>query len=524
MSTVSNSASHKPVRVRFAPSPTGYLHVGGARTLLFNWLFAKHHGGTLILRIEDTDQVRSTKESERMLLSDIERLGIDYQEGPDKAAGGGPYPPYRQSERLGIYAEYARKLLESGRAYYCFCSEELLTEKRDAALKAGGSPHYDGTCRQIAPTDAKARLARGEKAGLRFHAFDKSYVLDDHVRGRVEFKAGMVGDFFITRTPKDGEGEIASGIGFPVYNFCCVIDDHLMKISHVIRAEEHLSNTPRQLQIYDAFGWEMPEFAHVSLVLGSDRSKLSKRNGDTSVYDYLDKGYLPDAFLNFLVLLGWGISGEYKPKSGHPEVLTRDEMIKLFGLGGLQGSPAVFDMQKLQWMNGYYLRAAPIDEIVGLAKPYFQAYFKDTKIPNSPSEENTGAYSEWFKSLIQVTRAGDVSLLSDLPKAAETLLQATPSLETDAKTALSDPLATQVVDSLIQELNAAQESLTSTDVDAIQKKVGGTTGAKGKSLFMTMRAVITGKTHGPDLKLMIPLLGKATAVKRIQAIRQQAGV
>ena len=502
------TTSSQPVRVRFAPSPTGYLHVGGARTLLFNWLYTKKKHGTLVLRIEDTDQARSTPEFERMLMSDIARLAFDYQEGPDK---GGPFPPYRQSERLEIYADYARKLLNEGRAFYCFCTEELLTQKRETAMKLGKDPHYDGTCRRIAPDEARARVAKGEKAGLRFHAFEKNYVLEDHVRGRVEFKVGMVGDFFITRSPQPGEPEILAGIGFPVYNFCCVIDDHLMAMTHVIRGEDHLSNTARQLMIYDAFGWKTPEFAHIAMVLGSDRQKLSKRNGDTSVFDYLDKGYLPDALLNFLVLLGWGISGDYKPKSGHPEILSRDEMIQLFDLKGLQKAPAVFDMQKLQWMNSFYMRTSPLDEIVARAKPYF----KDTKLPN--------ASEEWFKTLIQTIRI-DAILLGDLPGAAERLLQSTPTLDSDAKTALTDPLAKQVVDSLIQELTAANEALSANDVEAIQKKVGGVTGAKGKALFMTMRAVITGKAHGPDLKLVLPLLGRATTVKRIQAIRQQAGL
>jgi nondiscriminating glutamyl-tRNA synthetase len=498
------------VRVRFAPSPTGYLHVGGARTLLFNWLFAKKMGGTLVLRIEDTDQARSTRESERMILSDIESLNLDFQEGPDP---GGPFIPYRQSERLSLYAQYVKQLLDQGKVYYCFCSDEVLTQKREAALKLGRTPHYDGTCARLLPEEARSRLTQGERAGLRFRAPQKSYILNDHVRGQVEFKEGMVGDFFVTRTPKEGEHEIASGIGFPVYNFCCVIDDHLMKISHVIRAEEHLSNTVRQLMIYEAFGWEFPQFAHIALVLGNDRQKLSKRSGDVSVHEYIEKGYLPDALINFLALLGWWPSNDVKPVSGHPEVFTREELISSFKLEGLQKAAGVFDVQKLQWMNSFYIQHLPLTELARLARPFFE----------KAGFSLSGKSEQWFEHVLATIR-GDVKLLSELPQAASLFLDSTPTLDEDAKTVLSDPQAKPVVDSLVSELQKGSGELSIADVDALPKKIAALTGIKGKALFMPMRAAVTGKVHGPELKLILPILGREAVLKRIGELTRLAGV
>lgn len=501
-------SSVSQVRVRFAPSPTGYLHVGGARTLFFNWLYAKKMGGKLVLRVEDTDQARSTRQSEEMILSDIERLGLDYQEGPNL---GGPHVPYRQSERLSLYADYVKQLLEQDRVYYCFCSDELLTQKREAAMKLGRTPHYDGTCARLSKEEAKARLSKGEKAGLRFRAPQKTYVLNDHVRGRVEFKEGMVGDFLVTRTPGAGEKEIAEGVGFPVYNFCCVIDDHLMEMTHVIRAEEHLSNTVRQLMLYEAFGWTPPEFAHIALVLGSDRQKLSKRSGDVSVYEYLEKGYLPEALLNFLALLGWWPPAGVKPVSGHPEVLSIQELIQNFNLEGLQKAPGVFDLQKLQWMNGFYIRSMPVVEIARRARVFFEkAGFK----LESHSED-------WFVKVIEVVR-GEATLLSDLPQAAQLFLESTPQLEPEAKVALNESTANAVVDAMVSELKSGSGPLMVEEVDALPKKVSGKSGVKGKALYMPMRAAVTGKVHGPELKLILPILGRETVLKRIEALLSQS--
>jgi glutamyl-tRNA synthetase len=279
------------VRVRFAPSPTGYLHIGGARTAMYNYLFAKAMGGKYILRIEDTDLERSKREFEDSQIGDLKWLGLVHDEGPDV---GGEYGPYRQSERGHIYASWAQKLIDTEHAYYCFCSEEELTAKKELANLEKRAPHYDGKCRNLSLDEATSRLAAGEEAVIRFKAPRKAYVFNDHVRGRVVFPEGMVGDFVVMR---------ANGV--PVYNYAVVVDDASMKISHVIRAEEHLPNTLRQLMLYEAFNETPPEFAHVSLLIGEDRQKLSKRHGATSVNMYKDMNYLPDALLNYLLLLGW---------------------------------------------------------------------------------------------------------------------------------------------------------------------------------------------------------------------------
>lgn len=487
--------------------------------MLFNWLYAAKLGGTLVLRVEDTDQARSTREHERTLLDDIERLGLAYAEGVfsgDRQVG--PYGPYRQSERLAIYSEYARKLRDEGKAYYCFCSDEVLTQKRELAMKLGRPPHYDGTCAKLTREEAEARLARGEKAGLRFRTPSKSMVLRDHVKGEIEFKAGVVGDFFITRTPTDEEAkrpELA-GVGMPVYNFCCVIDDALMKMTHVIRGEDHLSNTSRQLMIYDAFGWTPPEFAHTASVLGNDRTKLSKRSGDTSVFDYLDKGYLPEALLNFLVLLGWWPKQGSVSKSGHPEIYTRDELVQLFDLEGLQKAPAVFDPVKLRWMNAYYLRHMPIAEIAQRARPFFE---KAGMLADGLFMEES---PRWFEQVIAVVRS-EAELLSDMPRLAAAFLSDSPRLEDEARAVLAAAEAQPVVQALTQELGNSQ-AITEAWVADLGKRITASTGLKGKALFMPLRAALTGKTHGPELKLILPLLGTHKVKEHFQSLLNQAGL
>src|SRR5262245_4972060 len=317
-----------PVRVRFAPSPTGWLHVGGARTAYFNWLFARKHGGAFVLRIEDTDVERSDPASEQAVLDDLRWLGLGWDEGPDV---GGAHGPYRQSERLSRYRLHADRLLAEHRAYRCFCDDASLEARRAAALAAGRPPHYDGRCRAIPPAEAQSRALDGEPHSVRFTVEPRDWTLHDAVRGEVTFPAGMVGDFVLLRSS-----------GLPTYNFACVVDDHGMAISHVIRAEEHLANTPRQLMLYDAFAWEPPRFAHVPLILNRDRSKMSKREGEAAVAvgDWRRAGYVPEALLSYLALLGF-----------HPgddrEVLTRPEMLEAFSLERVGRSGSVFDPAKL---------------------------------------------------------------------------------------------------------------------------------------------------------------------------------
>ncbi len=365
------------VRVRFAPSPTGPLHIGGARSALFNWLFARRHGGTFIVRIEDTDLERSSRPSEENILSSLRWLGLDWDEG---IGAGGPHGPYRQSERLGLYGGYARQLLEAGRAYYCYCSGEELAAEREELLARGELPRYLGRCRSLGAADRTRLEAGGRRPVIRFKVPpEDTVVIRDLVRGEVSFECSGIGDFIIVKSD-----------GIPTYNFAVVVDDRCMQISHVIRAEEHLSNTPRQVLIYRAFDWPVPEFAHISLIMGKDRSKMSKRHGATSIEQYMEMGYLPEALLNFLALLGWSPGGD-------EEVLSLDLMREQFSLDRVAKNPAVFDLDKLNWINGYYIRQASLDRITDLAVPYLRqgGYLKGKATPEQ---------YQWLKSVVSTVR------------------------------------------------------------------------------------------------------------------------
>lgn len=476
-------------RVRFAPSPTGYLHVGGARTVLFNWLYARRTNGEMILRIEDTDQERSTREAERMQIEDINWLGLSYGEGP--APVGGPHGPYRQSERLSVYAEHAQKLLGEGKAFYCFCSEEELEKHREEAMAKGLVAQYPGTCRNLPKEDSLKRKQAGEKPVVRFKAVAKDYKLDDLVRAEVVFPANMVGDFVILR-----------GDGMPVYNFCVVIDDHLMKITHVLRAEEHLSNTVRQMMLYEAYGWELPRFGHMSLILGADRQKLSKRHGATSVHQYMEEGFLREALLNYLALLGWS-SPDGK------EIFSLDEMAKVFSLDRLNPAPSVFDPVKLRWMNGQYIKSYALAEITKLTLPFLEK-------AGFPVHEKDAA---WLERAVDIARPY-IETLADAPKHMRGFFYDDFELEPDAVPVKSDPtylaVAGALKESLSAHVRANGEALTSEEFGKIQDAVKVASGAKGKGLFMPMRVALTGQAHGPDLKLVVPLLGARRALARVE--------
>ena len=338
------------MRLRFAPSPTGQLHVGNARTALFNWLLARGQGGTFILRIEDTDLERSSRESERAILEDLRWMGLDWSEGID---AGGDHGPYRQTERLHMYRAYAVELLSSGAAYHCFCPAEQLEADRQAALAAGRPPKYVGRCRGITRDEARRRIEDGEKAVIRFRVPEGSrdVVFTDLVRGEVRFNTDVIGDPVLVRSD-----------GVPAYNYAVVIDDALMEITHVIRGEDHISNTPRQLLLYEAFGWRPPVFAHVSLVMGPDHSPLSKRHGATSVAEFRARGYLPEALTNYLALIGWSPGAD-------EEVLPIDELATRFRLEDVGHSAGVFDVEKLAWVNRHYLKAAAPERLARLAVP-----------------------------------------------------------------------------------------------------------------------------------------------------------
>jgi len=441
------------VRVRFAPSPTGHLHVGGARTAIFNWLYAKHFDGAFIIRIEDTDQVRSTDESERMVLDDLRWLGLGWDEGPDV---GGPHAPYRQSERRAMYGETAAALVAKGIAYRCYCSEEELEAKRKQAEVDGRPPHYDLKC-WINRRDDDAPHA------IRFHVpEDGDVTIDDLIRGEVTWRKESLGDFIIVRSD-----------GFPVYNFCVVVDDHDMDITHVIRAEEHLTNTHRQVLIYRAMEWAVAQFAHVSLILGQDRTKLSKRHGATSVSAYAEEGYLPDAMLNYLTLLGWSSPDGL-------DVFSREYAIQNFSLDRVNAAPAVFDPQKFEWLNGQYIHAMSAAELVPLVRPFFDV--------------------AWLEEGIDVVKTS-VHRLTEFEGALQFVLEYTPP-----------PVERALAEKLAEDLRAHGAPIDETSYKAMVERLKNTTGLKGKALFMPVRLAMTGLEHGPELVRAIPLLQRASEV------------
>src|SRR5215510_12967786 len=345
-------AETKKVRVRFAPSPTGQLHIGNVRTALFNWLFARQKRGTFILRIEDTDVERSEARYETQLLEDLKWLGLDWDEGPDV---GGPFPPYRQSDKMGTYRAYAERLIQEQKAYYCFCSAEELEREREQALKEGRQPVYSGKCRRLDPVEAARRHAAGEAGAIRLKIPEHPIRFHDIVRGDVEVSNEVVSDPIIVRSS-----------GLPVYNYVVVIDDADMKITHVIRGDDHISNTPKQVALYEALGLPVPEFAHLSTILGPDRERLSKRHGATSVANFREMGILPEALMNYLALLGWAPSG------GDREIFPKPELIKEFQLKRVFFLKDTAATEKLHWLNRHYIKQSPPQRIHELALPFLE--------------------------------------------------------------------------------------------------------------------------------------------------------
>ncbi|HEX6791355.1 MAG TPA: glutamate--tRNA ligase [Candidatus Krumholzibacteria bacterium] len=470
-------ATLKNVRVRFAPSPTGYLHVGGARTAIFNWLFARHHGGAFILRIEDTDAERSTIESERSLLEDLRWLGLDWNEGPDV---GGPYGPYRQSERMGTYREVADRLIAGGHAYPCFCTEAELELKREEMKARSEAPHYDGTCRNLTPDQVAAKRAAGIPEAIRFRVAEGAARFEDAVRGQMDLGHDMVGDWVILRSN-----------GLPTYNFAAAVDDQLMQISHVIRGEEHLPNTLRQIMIYDALGAAHPVFAHVPLILAEDRSKLSKRHGASSVGDLRASGYLPEAAYNYLLLLGWS-----HPQS--KEIMPRDEMIKVFGIERIGKAAAVYDRQKLQWMNGQYIRKLDLDTLCRLVDPY---------IPQSLRARYSEAQLREIVAILQ----DSLDLLSDFPKRAA-IFEPAVEYEEETQELLRSETARRVLTSMVARLGAHHAALTPESFKEMILATGQEVALKGKELYFPIRGAMTGSVHGPDLTRVAAVKGRDTVL------------
>ncbi|MDR2005960.1 MAG: glutamate--tRNA ligase [Acidaminococcales bacterium] len=476
----------KQVRVRFAPSPTGPLHIGGARSALFNWLLAKKTGGKFILRIEDTDLERSSAESEEGIKDALRWLGLTWDEGID---AGGEYAPYRQTERIKVYEEYTRKLVGSGQAYHCFCSDEELNQERQAALVKGQAPKYSGKCRRLDAARRDLYEKEGRKPAVRFLVPpDQTIVIDDLVRGEVVFDSNGIGDFIIVKSD-----------GIPTYNYAVAIDDALMAITHVIRGEEHLSNTPRQALVYRGLGFTPPKFAHISLILGKDRSKMSKRHGATSVELYRRQGYLREGLLNFLALLGWAPPAER-------EIFTAAELVEQFSLAHCAKSPAIFDPEKLNWINAQHIRKLSDEEFYALALPQLLG---SGLLPNEETREKS-----WLLKVVATARE-HVSYAAQVPEHIRLYFEDEFDFESEeAKAVLMEEDAGKVLSSFKLLVNAAKD-LTPSGVQTVLKELVKSSGLPGKKVYMPVRVAITGRMHGPELTQIIPLLGRPALIKRV---------
>ncbi|MBI5630526.1 MAG: glutamate--tRNA ligase [Elusimicrobia bacterium] len=475
------------IRTRFAPSPTGFLHIGGARTTLFNWLFARRHKGVFILRIEDTDEVRSTSDSVTAILDSIKWLGLDWDEGPAGLEGEkGSCGPYYQMRRLETYQKYLKQLLDSGAAYLCYCSKEDLEAMRRLAALEKRPPRYDGRCRGLAEKQKREHEAAGRKPSVRFRMPDEgATVVDDLIRGQVSFENKLLQDFVIQKTT-----------GGPTYNFACVIDDHLMEISHVIRGDEHLSNTPSQLQLYRALGWAPPQFAHLSMILGPDGAKLSKRHGATSVLEYKQQGYLPAAMRNYLALLGWSTTDSQ-------QLFTPEELVAKFDLAGCQKNPATFDPVKLTWMNGEYMRGMPVSELLKEAEPFLKA--AGLPAAGGPSLEKAAALEhEKYKLLSEIPGLVDFFYkpVEFAPRALDKVLRAEG--------------VRGILLAMAEELEHAPE-FTERALEERIRRFCAEKGLKTGQVFHPLRAACTGRTEGPTLFLMLEVMGRETVVSRLKS-------
>lgn len=479
------------VRTRYAPSPTGYLHVGGAWMAFFNWLFARHHHGQFVLRVEDTDRSRSTEEYERSILTDLRWLGIDWDEGPDI---GGPHGPYRQTERGARYRLHAGRLFEMGVAYPCYCTREELEADRQRAAAEHRPPRYSGRCRALTSEERRRREAEGQPATLRFKVPERHapIVVDDLVLGRVEFDSQDLDDFIIQRSD-----------GTPLYNFANVVDDHEMEITHIVRGSEHLSNTPRQLLLYEAFGWQPPRVAHLPVLLGVDRKKLSKRHGDTSVREYAAEGFLPEALVNFFALMGW------YPEDGR-ELFTVPELVERFRIEEMGKSAAVFDVQKLNWMNGVYMQAAyranpdrVVDLVIGTLRE--RGFLNGEVTPDQRA----------YVARVVAVMGERLRLPRDVITYGDFFFR--PQVDFDAK-AVAKYLAGPRTGDLLRRLQSALAATGNWDLPAIEAAVRGAAeqlGVESKVVIHPLRVALTGKTIGPGLFELIEVLGRDRVLERL---------
>jgi glutamyl-tRNA synthetase/nondiscriminating glutamyl-tRNA synthetase len=486
-------------RVRFAPSPTGFLHVGNARTALYNWLFARHTGGASLLRIEDTDLDRSEVRHETQLMEDLRWLGLDWDEGPGVE---GPHAPYRQSERLGIYREHTDRLLAEGKAYRCFCTTEELEAERKESVEHHRPQVYSGRCRTISDEESARRAAAGEPFAVRLRIPDHPLRFHDLVRGVVEFPQETVSDPILVRSS-----------GMPVYNYVVTLDDALMEITHVIRGDDHISNTPKQVAIYEAFGWKPPEFAHLSTILGSDRERLSKRHGATSVASFREMGILPEALVNYLALLGWGAEG------GTREIFSLEELVKEFRLERVTASPAVFDWEKLHWLNRHYLKTADPERVEELAWPQFGDLLpkQDAAAPDVRA---------WFGKLLALFLPA-VSQLDELPARAAFVFRFDPvaaRANEENAAILGSEAAGKVLAAFAARVRGFSGAVTPEQFKIWMNEIKAETGAKGKDLFHPVRIALTGAHSGPEFDKLIPIFEEGSRLDlpaRVLSVRER---
>ncbi|MGX7030679.1 glutamate--tRNA ligase [Vagococcus zengguangii] len=480
----------KKVRVRYAPSPTGHLHIGNARTALFNYLFARNLGGDFIIRIEDTDLKRNIEGGEKSQLENLAWLNIDWDESPDKP---GKYGPYRQSERKDIYMPLVDQLLASNLAYKCYCTEEELDEAREKQQARGEMPRYAGTCAHLTPEQQAAFEAEGRDYVVRFRVpRGEELSFDDLVKGPITFESDSVGGDFV----------ILKRDGMPTYNFAVAVDDHMMEISHVLRGDDHIANTPKQLMIYNAFGWEAPRFGHMTLIINTETGKkLSKR--DETILQFIEQyrelGYLPEAMFNFIALLGWSPVGE-------DEIFSKDELIKLFDANRLSKSPASFDPKKLEWVNNQYIKSLDVATFTDMCVPFFV----EKGLLEADMTEEKRAWTEKLVGLYQP----QMSYAAEIVELTEMFFNEHPTLDEAAK----EVLASETVPTVLEAFKGQIESLETFDVPSIKaaiKAVQKETGVKGKNLFMPIRVAVSGQMHGPELGDTILLLGKEKTIAHL---------
>lgn len=486
------------IRVRYAPSPTGELHIGNARTALFNYLFARHNGGDFIIRTEDTDTRRNLDYGEASQLDNLSWLGIDWDESP---LNPGEYGPYRQSERLSIYQPLIDQLIEEDKAYKCYMTEDELEAEREAQRARGEMPHYGGQHSNLTQEERDAYEAQGRVPAIRFRVpADEVYEFEDMVKGKVSFESKNIsGDWVIQK--KDG---------MPTYNFAVAVDDHFMEISHVLRGDDHIANTPKQMMIYDAFGWEYPNFGHMTLIVNSETNKkLSKRDGGILQFieQYRRLGYLPEAMFNFITLLGWSPKGE-------DEIFSKEEFIEIFDVDRLSTSPAAFDAKKLEWINNTYVKAASLDEIVDLSLPHLQ---EAGLIDGEPDKKEI----EWARKLVSLYH-DEMSYGAQIVDLSSLFFNDDLHIDEASKEELSQETASVVIDAMAEKLEALPAAeFVSENIKPLTKEIQKETGVKGRKLFMPIRIAVSGQMHGPDLPSVIEVLGKEKALNHIKQVKSQ---